>query len=58
MAVHNWFPGRETYRPEEQQQKSLKVLEDMTKGLNLELALDPYAIYTDAGIARSQGTFK
>jgi len=55
-AVHNWFtwPGNQ-YRPEEQQQKFLKVLEDMTKGLNLELALDPYAIYTDAGIAAFAG---
>lgn len=50
--VHKWstWPGNQ-FKPEEQQAKFVRELGRITEGLDLTLALDEKALYTDAGIA-------
>ncbi len=50
--VHKWstWPGNQ-FKPEEQQAKFVRELGRITDGLDLTLALDEKALYTDAGIA-------
>ena len=51
-SQHQWstWPGNQ-FAPEEQQAKFVARLDEMVAGLDLDLALDEAAIYTDAGIA-------
>ena len=48
---HEWFtwPGNQ-FAPEQQQAKFVSRLRQITRGLDLELALEEKAIYTDEGI--------
>ena len=50
-SVHQWstWPGNQ-FAPEEQQAKFVERLSEMSAGLDLNLALDETAIYTDEGI--------
>jgi len=50
-SKHEWFtwPGNQ-FEPEKQQQKFLAQLQRITKGLDLTIALEEKALYTDAGI--------
>jgi hypothetical protein len=50
-SEHQWstWPGNQ-FAPEEQQAKFMARLGELSTGLDLELALDGAAIYTDAGI--------
>src|SRR5512141_1445793 len=50
-SKHEWFtwPGNQ-FAPEQQQAKFLAQLRRLTTGLDLTLALEDKAIYTDAGI--------
>ena len=49
--VHEWFtwPGNQ-FQPEQQQAKFLAQLQKLTAGLDLTLALEAKALYTDAAI--------
>lgn len=51
-SVHQWstWPGNQ-FKPEAQQAKFMRELDRMTDGLDLTLAMDENAIYTDAGVA-------
>ena len=50
-SKHEWFtwPGNQ-FAPEQQQAKFLEQLRRLTAGLDLTLALEEKALYTDAGI--------
>jgi hypothetical protein len=50
-SKHEWFtwPGNQ-FAPEQQQQKFLAQLQRLTAGLDLTLALEEKALYTDAGV--------